>query len=199
MIVSETASEITIEPHMEGTACWYLVHTKPASEATAEVHLERQGYRVYYPRLAQAVRRRGHWVDRIAALFPRYMFLQLNVGSQSLKPVQSTMGVAAVVRFGQTYAVVSDEVVARLQERADPGTGLHRLCRSAHEPGAKVRIIAGAFDGLEGIFQRESGDERALVLLKLLGQESSVQVPAEFVVPVVESFTDRNTRRRELR
>lgn len=157
---------------------WYLIHTKPSGEPLAESNLSRQGYEVYLPRLAQAVRRGGEWRDRIAALFPRYMFLRLNEGTQALNPVRSTVGVTGIVRFGSRFTTVPDQVVATLRARADPDTGLHRLSRRGQPaPGASVRIGGGLFDGLEGVFEREAGSDRVIVLLKLLGQDVSVCVP----------------------
>jgi transcription antitermination factor NusG len=50
-----------------------------------------------------------------------------------------------------------------------------------------VRIGAGPFDGLEGIFQREDGAERVVVLLNLLGHDTPVRVPAEWILPHVDS------------
>src|SRR4030081_167147 len=96
------SSEISNRRH----ARWYLVHTRPACERVAQVNLERQGYGVYFPRLLQPVRARGRWVERLVSLFPRYIFLHLEVGCQPLALAQSTVGVAAVVRFGFDYAVV---------------------------------------------------------------------------------------------
>jgi transcriptional antiterminator RfaH len=176
----------------EAAARWYLVHTRPARERVAEENLERQGYRVYYPRLLQPVRARARWVERVVSLFPRYVFLHLEVGRQALSPAQSTMGVATLVRFGFDYAVVPHKVIESLRARADPATGLHRLDRQrnmlAH--GARVRIVAGAFGGLEGVFQRQSGDERVIVLLKLLGQSTPVCVPGGFVMPNSQDVAD---------
>ena len=79
---------------------WYLIHTKPLGEGLAQTNLERQEYQVYLPRAMQPVRYNGHWRDRIVSLFPRYLFLRLNEGRQSLAPARSTLGVASVVRFG---------------------------------------------------------------------------------------------------
>jgi transcriptional antiterminator RfaH len=176
----------------ERVARWYLVHTKPGCERVAQENLERQGYGVYYPRLLQPVRARGRWVERVISLFPRYVFLHLEVGCQALSPVQSTIGVTTLVRFGLDYAVVPHKVIENLLARADPATGLHRLDRQrnmlAH--GAKVRIVAGAFDGLEGVFQRRSGDERVIVLLKLLGQGTPVCVPRGFVMSNSKNVAD---------
>jgi transcriptional antiterminator RfaH len=162
---------------------WYLVRTKPSSEAIAQRNLERQGYEVYYPRLHQESVRAGRRRQRLGALFPRYLFVRLNEGVQALAPVNSSTGVAAVVRFGLRYAHVPEEVVSDLRRRADPQTGFHRLRAEADlQPGAPVRIISGSFEGLEGVFERRTGAERVTVLLNLLGQNARVHLPDESVV-----------------
>src|SRR5262245_51547692 len=96
---------------------WYLVHTKPAAEKTAQVNLERQGYEVYLPRLARPERRSGRLRERVVALFPRYLFLRLRDGVQSLGPVRSSIGVDGIVRFGARFAIVPEEVVGGLRAR----------------------------------------------------------------------------------
>jgi transcriptional antiterminator RfaH len=163
---------------------WYLVHTKPAAEAIAQLNLERQGYKVYLPRATQAVRCRGIWRERVAPLFPRYLFLGLQSGAQSLGPVRSSVAVAGVVRFGAEYALVPDTVIDDLRGRTDPISGLLRIGAAASlARGTPVRITRGPLDGLEGVFEREEGAERVVVLLNLLGGQAAVQVPARYVVP----------------
>ncbi len=163
---------------------WYLIRTKPNGEATAQTNLERQAYEVYFPCLSQSLLCRGRWRERVVPLFPGYLFLHLDEGRQALAPVQSTLGVTGTVRFGACYAIVPDGVIRDLRARADPATGLHRLSLTAGiAAGARVRILAGPFDGLEGIFERETGADRAIVLLRVLGQTASVRVPVANVVP----------------
>lgn len=160
---------------------WYLIHTKPAGERDAQVNLERQGYSVYFPQILDTFRHRGRWRERVAALFPRYLFVGVDE-LQSLQPVHSTVGVASVVRFGLRCAVVPEQVIRALRSRVDPGSGLHRLTRGIRlTPGTVVRVIKGPFAGLEGVFEREAGIERVVVLLELLGQAAAVRVPIEFV------------------
>jgi transcriptional antiterminator RfaH len=162
---------------------WYLVHTKPASETLALRNLARQHYNLYLPRVMQTVRRAGRRYERVAPLFPRYLFLQVNEGHQALAPVVSTLGVRGIVRFGDRYTIVPDRVIRDLQARADPVTGLHRLnCGVKLNPGAPVRIWRGPFDGLDGVFEREAGADRAVVLLELLGQTAPVCVPVDHIV-----------------
>lgn len=161
---------------------WYLAHTKPLAERTAQANLERQGYVTYLPRLAQIVRRRQRWVRSVVPLFPRYLFLRLDTGRQSLRPVHSTVGVASIVRFGQCCAVVRDDVIEELRSGADPATGLHRLhAATRFARGTRVRITAGPFCGINGVFERADGAERVMILLNLLGQETPVAFPTELV------------------
>lgn len=182
----EMCPEIDNDSRATGCALprWFLVVTKPSGENAAQVNLERQGYRVYYPRLLRPSLYRGRWIERIVSLFPRYLFVQLDAATQSLAPVRSTLGVANIVRFGTEAAQVPSAVVDGLIRCADPDTGLHRLKTGRiFEPGAAVRVIAGAFEGLQGIFERDVGSERVVILLRLLGQDASVRVPSRFVVP----------------
>ena len=162
---------------------WYLIHTKPSGEMAAEDNLERQGYEVYLPRLAQPGQHHGRWRERVAALFPRYLFLRLNEGHQALGPVRSTVGVANVVRFGSDYAVVQERVISALRAREDPISGLHQLNRPRLLRGMAVTVAQGPFSGLEGVFEREAGTKRVLVLLNLLGRETSVSVSPDFILP----------------
>jgi transcriptional antiterminator RfaH len=161
---------------------WYLIHTKPLAESTAQTNLERQGYKTYLPRLVQLVRRQRRWTENIVPLFPRYLFLHLDAGLQSLRPVHSTIGVCNLVRFGVRCAVVSEEVIRQLRARADPLSGLHRLKMAARfARGTRVRITAGPFCGINGIFERADGDERVTILLNLLGHEMPVSFPTELI------------------
>jgi transcriptional antiterminator RfaH len=146
---------------------WYLIHTKPVREGVAEENLRRQGYEIYLPRMLQ-----------------RYLFLQLSEGHQALSPVRSSVGVAGVVRFGTRYAIVSHQIITQLRLRADPESGLHYLAKHPSlARGATVRITAGPFEGLDGVFEREAGSARVVVLLNLLGQDAAVRIPADAVAP----------------
>jgi transcriptional antiterminator RfaH len=162
-----------------GGPAWYLVLTKPAAERAAQRNLQRQGYDVYCPRLVRPVLRRSRWVECVVALFPRYLFVQLDAARQSMGPVRSTLGVSGIVRFGGEPACVPREIIEDLRARADPVSGLHRMQRRrAFDPGASVRVIAGALEGLQGVFEREIGEDRAVILLNLLGRRTPVCVDA---------------------
>lgn len=164
------------------TTQWYLIHTKPLAERLAQANLERQGYSTYLPQVRQSQPCRELREQRVAALFPRYLFLRLAIGEQSLQPIHSTIGVSNIVRFGMRCALVRDVVIEELRSRADPITGMHTLRPSTRfARGTRVRIKAGPFCGIDGIFERAEGAARVTILLTLLGEERPLQFPSELV------------------
>jgi transcriptional antiterminator RfaH len=181
ILLSDSSGARNLMMRGEPTLQWYLIHTKPLAERLAQRHLERQGYRTYLPQARYLQPYHQERKARIAALFPRYLFVQLAVGEQSLQPVHSTVGVSKIVRFGMRCAVVADQLIEQLRSRADPMTGLHTLRLASFVRGTRVRIRAGAFCGIDGIFERESGVERVTILLTLLGEERPLQFPTELV------------------
>ena len=71
---------------------WYAVQTHPHSEAKAASHLERQGYTIYLPRYLKR-RRHARKVEMIAApLFPRYLFVAVDLETQRWRAIHSTSG-----------------------------------------------------------------------------------------------------------
>lgn len=147
---------------------WYLVHTKPRQEHTARLNLERQGYGVYLP-LAKVLRRRGdRRVAALGPLFPRYLFVSLDLARDNAAPIRSTVGVSALVRFGPDATPVPSKLIATLRAREGPD-GVHHWAARAVVPGARVRIAGGKLHGYEGIFLARSGRERATVLIEILG------------------------------
>jgi len=160
---------------------WYTIFCKPRGEQTAESNLNNQGFSVYLPRLLTQRRRAGKWVDSIEPLFPRYLFLRPRDAAQSLAPVRSTLGVASMVRFGAQPALVSSDLVEALRAREDAAAGVH-VHRTVFKSGAEVKFVDGPFAGLQGIFDKETGAERVIVLFELLGKMNSLTVDRRWLV-----------------
>jgi len=153
------------------TKSWYLIYTKPRQEKLAQENLERQGYLTYLP-LIQKNRKR---ITSVEAFFPRYLFISLNTTTDNWSPIRSTLGVANIVRFTQYPIVVSDSLISLLMSQEDPDTGLYNE-DFVFKLGDIVRITDGALVGYEGIFKARSGDERVIVLLKVMGNQTAVKV-----------------------
>jgi transcriptional antiterminator RfaH len=86
--------------------------------------------------------------------------------------VRSTVGVASLVRFGGQVAEVPLKLVQGLRNAAEEP----RAARPMFQQGQRVRIVAGDYATLEAVFDLAEGEERATVLLELLGRQSRVRV-----------------------
>ena len=162
---------------LEDQAQWFAVFTKPRQEQIALEHLERQGFECFLPMAINPYQRRSQQKQlRIEALFPRYLFLRAIAGQQSLGPVRSTRGVCSLVRFGMQLMTVPEKVIRSIRARMQPESGLIRLDPAPVEPGDKVRVFDGPFAGFEGILKEKNGTHRAVLLMKLLGREATVEV-----------------------
>ena len=162
---------------------WYCVHTKPRAEAQALEHLQRQGFECLLPRLQRTVLRNGRRQTVVEALFPRYLFLRADAEATSLAPVRSTKGAVGLVRTAGLPATVPDDFIERLQADAN-ADGLITLPERRLLPGERVAITDGPLAGLQGIYTQAQGEQRALVLLELLGGAQSVALPNYVLEPV---------------
>ena len=157
---------------------WFAVYTKPRQEHVAREHLERQGFRIFLPQAVNPYQRRSARKPRIEALFPRYLFLQAVADRQSLGPVRSTRGVCSLVHFGMRLATLPERVIETIKRRRDPDSGLVRLEPVPVANGDRVEVFDGPLAGLQGIFTERKGNQRALLLMTLLGTVSTVEVDA---------------------
>ena len=162
---------------------WFAVHAKPRQESVAQENLQRQGFDTYLPRVLLRKRRRDKWVKAVEPLFPRYLFIHVDAAQHSLAPVRSTLGVAALVRFGQQLKPVPDSVIAFLRALENPDTQQHHADEWPHQPGDRVDVLEGPFTGLSGIFQSAAAEDRAMLLLDLLGRSNEVIVEMQALSP----------------
>ena len=151
---------------------WYAVATKARDEAVAKANLERQDYQVFLPTISLKKRRRGRWMPVTEPLFPGYLFVSLVLGADDPAPIRSTLGCIGLVRFGQTHTPVPSSLIAAVQ-----GTSEGALDKPLpFNQGDKVRVIAGPFAGIETVFDMPRGEDRAQVLLELLGKVQRLTV-----------------------
>ncbi len=153
---------------------WYAVHTRPHAEARALENLARQGFEAWLPLYRKQRRHAGRSEQVLRPLFPRYLFVALDLDGEQWRPVLSTYGVAALVGGRDGPLPLADEVMQGLRERAD-GDGHYTLARD-FKAGDRVRIEAGPMRDLEGILEVEGDADRAVVMLRLLGRQVRVSL-----------------------
>ena len=164
-----------VRPDTQAEGAWYVVATRPRQESVARDHLTRQGYSVLLPEISLKKRRQSRWVPVVEPLFPGYLFVQLAFGEDDAAPIRSTRGCRDLVRFGEHYPAVPATVLNALTGQTASVTESGPLFTA----GETVRIEDGPFAGLTAVFDMPKGDDRAQVLLEMLGKVQQVVVDSD--------------------
>ncbi len=143
---------------------WYVLKTKVRQEQRAEAHLQNQDLTTYCPRL---VRRSGS----VEALFPGYIFINLDCIATHYTSVRSTRGVQTVLKFGDWWATVDDGFIDYLKFKESGYTDVPEF-----QSNQNVIFKDGPFKDLEAVYLCSNGTDRAMVLLKLLGRKQTIEV-----------------------
>jgi transcription antitermination factor NusG len=98
---------------------WFLAHTLPKSECRAELHLGAQGFRTYFPQFQKTVRHARQLRTVRAPLFPRYLFVSLDLDRDRWLSVRSTVGVSSLFSCLGRPVPVPVGIVEALIERSE--------------------------------------------------------------------------------
>jgi transcriptional antiterminator RfaH len=165
-----------------GARVWVAVQTHVRKEQCAIDNLNRQLFPAYCPQVVRT-RRRGQLVrTERGPLFPSYVFVAVDFGTQRWRPLLSTVGVRAVVRMGDRPSTVPTPFIDALRAREIDGALAAHL-----EPlrcGQQVRMESGALQGLIGTIIEMDARARIVVLMELLNQQVRVQVDRAQVAAV---------------
>jgi transcription elongation factor/antiterminator RfaH len=146
---------------------WFLAHTQPKSECKAELHLGAQGFRTYLPQIQKTIRHARQLKTVRAPLFPRYLFVILDLERDRWLSVRSTVGVSRLLATQDGRPVpVPIGIVESLIEQCNGNvtrldTGLVK--------GQPVRILSGPFADFVGTLERLDEAGRVQVLLEMMG------------------------------
>ena len=156
------------------SAGWFAVQTLAGQESKALINLRRQSYTTFFPAVRRQVRhaRRTSWKNQ--ALFPGYVFVQLDLTRDRWYPINSTQGVCRLVSFCGRPACLPQGLVERLAEATDEA-GTIRLADSLVS-GDKVRVLSGAFADWIGQVAALPDRDRATILLDMLARKVPVTV-----------------------
>lgn len=121
---------------------WHVVHTQAGAEEKAARHLANQSFEVYFPRIRKRWRhaRRTQTVAR--ALFPRYIFVSIDLEKEAWRSVKSTIGVQQIVCQGDRPLPVPQNVIDEIRAREDE-EGLVTLQSARLKKGDPIRFLEG--------------------------------------------------------
>jgi transcriptional antiterminator RfaH len=157
---------------------WGVVRSLPMKERFAASQLELRGFETFLP-LIQTKR-------ATQPLFGGYLFCRI---LDRWRTINTCFGIIGLVRVGDCPSKMPDAEVERLKAMTD-GYGFIRLPahptvapRRIIAPGAPVTIAGGPFKGFAGLYAGMSRRDRELVLINLLGRQTTVEIAAALIEP----------------
>ena len=166
---------------------WYLVQCKPNAAQIAVHNLENQSFGTFLP-LQEITKRKGKIFQRqIRPLFPGYLFVQIDPDQGPWRQVNSTRGVARLVRLGAEPSVVPNEIVEALMERCDNQSILRQTSEtqsSQFHAGNQAQVTQGPFSGFIATISDIEPNNRIHILIEIMGQTTKVAINAGALQPI---------------
>ena len=165
---------------------WYVVNTYSGHENKVKEKLEMRSesmdmqdfiYRVVIPEEKVVEVKDGVSKEKVKKMFPGYILVEMIMSDEAWYVVRNTPGVTGFIGSSgkgakptplQPYEV--DKILGNMGiSRIDIDTEL--------TSGAKVKIVAGPFNGMFGtVDEVDVANQKVLLLVDLFGQETSVEV-----------------------
>jgi transcriptional antiterminator RfaH len=98
----------------------------------------------------------------------------MTVLGKSWSPIRSTPGVSSLVSFGGVPAKAPDIFIEHLRKQVNV---INEAPTKIHQPGERLLITSGPFAGIEGIFELDDGESRAMLLIEILSKTTRINVP----------------------
>ena len=174
-------------PHKDLTAAlqsgqrWFAVHCRPQREAGALAQLQFQGYRVFMPFRWKTVRHARKLKTVRAPLFPRYLFVALDLSRDRWRAINGTFGVCGLVMADAKPQPVLCGIVEKFIALTD-NKGIIRFDSDLAE-GQLVRLLKGPFSEFIGELEQVDDAGRARILLKVMGGLVPVWSQTDAIAP----------------
>lgn len=168
---------------MDAAIRWYVVHTQARHEETALQNLLRQGFTAFLPQYSKRRRhaRRIDWVR--APLFPRYLFVAMDIARARWRAVSSTIGVSHLICRGEMPIAVPAGIVENIQSRMNEDGLVPIEPKIPFRRGDAVQVTSGALADRTGFFECATDEDRVILLLDILGRRVRVKLPLVDVAP----------------
>jgi len=155
---------------------WCVVYTNVNKETIAEKNLIGQNFITYMPKYKKIISHARKISTVIKPLFPRYLFVNVDLVAQRWPIINSTYGVNVIISMEGKPVIISEEIINKIKLCEKPDENINVVPYSFMTKGDEVNILEGVFSGKKGIFNGLTDDNRVKVLFNLLGKEVTLSV-----------------------
>jgi transcription antitermination factor NusG len=165
---------------------WYAVQTGANQEKQVASRLHDKGIESFLPLYQQVRRRTDRTVVLELPLFPGYLFVRI-----ALRDRLQVLEVPRLVRlvgFGPTPLAVPERDIDTLRAGLRHGEAMPHPYLHV---GRMVRVVAGPFQGVQGILVRRKASLRVIVSIEAIQRSFTIEVDESAVEPVGSALVSR--------
>lgn len=156
--------------------------TKPKKEELVSFYLQRENIITFFPRIRERTQRGGRIVSVLNPLFPRYLFVKVDLTLHIFNKIRWMNGVKQILGNGDSPTPINDEIIEFLREQTSNEGIIRQYVR--FKEGDKVRIKYGPLKDLIGIIKNPSSKGgRIKVLMDVIRKSAEIEVD-EFMLVV---------------
>lgn len=160
---------------------WFVVQCLARREKYAQSNLAHQGFRTFLPFFWKTVRHARQLRKAQQALFPGYLFIQLDLDRDRWRSVNGTFGVSRLVMGGERPARAPQGFVDGLMRQTEDDGA---VCLGQDmKAGQSVRIVSGPMAELVGELLSLDDNGRVRVLLDIMSGKIVVTLNRENLHP----------------
>ncbi len=165
---------------------WYVVNTYSGHENKVKEKLEMRAqsmdmkdfiFRVIVPEQKEVEVKDGVEKEKIRKMFPGYILVEMVMSDEAWYVIRNTPGVTGFIGSSGKGAKPTPLQPFEVDKILN-NMGMSRIdVNKELEKGTRVRIISGPFADMFGVIDEvDAANQKALLLVDLFGQETSVEV-----------------------
>jgi transcriptional antiterminator RfaH len=152
---------------------WLLLQVKPRQELRVLENLERQKEECCCPQIHVEKLSRGKRINVKEPFFPGYLFInaQPKLNGLTYTSIRSSRGVSKIVVFGLEPIKIPETPIEKIKLR-EYAVSTCVNTEGLPQAGDQVDILDGPFKGLQDVYSQTDGQQRSIVLINLLHQQT---------------------------
>ena len=158
---------------------WYVIYTRPKFEKKIARRLDDYSIEHFMPLKSEE----HQWHDRrktvVVPVLPNYIFVRCQPAD--MLKIYSIAGFVRFISTGGEPDVVADPAMEIIKKVL---LTEHEITADVIAPGETVRIVAGPFEGAEGVITSCKGNYRVVVKIDVINQYAMISVNANDLVKV---------------
>ncbi len=167
---------------LEPDPAWYVLHTKSKFENVVYQGLLKKNKEVFLPTIRARSRRQDRRLYLQQPLFPGYLFVRISATPAERLDVLKTAGVVRLIGNREVPVPVKPDVIDSLKIIVQTNEQVEAV--NFLKQGDAVRVVAGPFAGVIGIFVQYQSAERVVVNIEAMGRAAAINVSAADVEPL---------------